>query len=332
MKSSGGEKKGHPARAPRNRTLNLTPGEKKRFFKLLLRNDLFSLPFRSFVNRTILGDCKKILPLFPDSSIDLIFADPPYNLDKNFNGHKFLRQSELDYENWLHGWLPELNRILKPEGSIYLCCDWRSSPTMYTAASKYFKPRNRITWEREKGRGAKKNWKNCSEDIWYLTKSDRYVFHLNEIKIKRRVIAPYRDRGGKPRDWTATPGGDFRLTHPSNIWTDITVPFWSMFENTNHPTQKPEKLLAKIILASSNRGDIILDPFLGSGTTSVTAKKLGRSYIGIEIDENFSCIAEKRLYEAETRPEIQGYYENVFWERNSLPERKKTSEKKSALK
>jgi site-specific DNA-methyltransferase (adenine-specific) len=91
-----------------------------------------------------------------------------------------------------------------------------------------------------------------------------------------------------------------------------------MPENTDHPTQKPEKLVAKIILASSNPGDVVFDPFLGSGTTSVVAKKLGRKYFGVEMDEMYSCLTEKRLKMAETEPSIQGYSNGVFWERNTL--------------
>jgi site-specific DNA-methyltransferase (adenine-specific) len=104
------------------------------------------------------------------------------------------------------------------------------------------------------------------------------------------------------------------------MWTDITIPFWSMPENTDHPTQKPEKLVAKIILASSKPGDIVFDPFLGSGTTSVVAKKLGRQYVGIEIDEQYCCLAEKRLDMTEDEKNIQGYSDGVFWERNTLNE------------
>lgn len=113
--------------------------------------------------------------------------------------------------------------------------------------------------------------------------------------------------------------GNFRDTHPSNFWSDLTVPFWSMPENTDHPTQKPEKLLAKIILASSDPGDVVFDPFLGSGTTSVVAKKLNRQYFGVEIDELYCCFAEKRLKIADNDKNIQGYSDGVFWERNTTP-------------
>ena len=136
------------------------------------------------------------------------------------------------------------------------------------------------------------------------------------------VIAPYRDSNGVPRDWQESGDGSFRDTAPSNLWNDITVPFWSMPENTDHPTQKSEKLLARLILASSDPGMLVLDPFLGSGTTSVVAKKLGRHYIGIEIDEEFCLIAERRLEMVEDDSTIQGFEDGVFWERNTLRRRR----------
>ncbi len=147
--------------------------------------------------------------------------------------------------------------------------------------------------------------------------SDRYTFNVESVKLQRKVVAPYTDLEGRPKDWNRTARGDYRLTHPSNVWTDVTVPFWSMPENTEHPTQKPEKLLAKIILASSNREDIVLDPFLGSGTSAVVARKLGRRYVGIEIDETYCCLALKRLSLAKSYPRIQGYDQGVFWDRNT---------------
>ena len=164
---------------------------------------------------------------------------------------------------------------------------------------------------------AHKNWKNCLEDIWFFTKSKEYTFNIEAVKIQREVIAPYRDKSGAPKDWFEEGDKRYRLTHPSNVWTDISIPFWSMPENTPHPTQKPEKLIAKLVLASSNINDVIFDPFLGSGTTSVTAKKLGRHYIGIEREKQYAAIAEKRLEMAETNPAIQGLENGIFKARNS---------------
>ena len=309
-------------RAPRNRTITLS-SEERSFFRTRLLQLTAPTALAEVLDGTICQDALVALDWLPENSVDLVFADPPYNLTKTFNSRAFSAMSLDEYEAWLMSWLPKIHRLLKPTGSIYLCGDWRSSTAIHRALQRLFIVRNRITWEREKGRGAKRNWKNNSEDIWFATVSDEYTFHVDAVKLMRRVIAPYRDKHGIPKDWNETVHGRFRLTHPSNLWTDITVPFWSMPENTDHPTQKPEKLLAKIILASTNPGDVVLDPFLGSGTTSVTAKKLGRHYIGIEIDEEYCCLAEKRLQLAEKAPSIQGYANGVFWDRNTLAIQKK---------
>jgi len=302
-------------RAPRNRTIELSQREAKTY-----RNNLLYLDEKTDLNKVqnkiICGDAFDSLDRLPRDRFDLIFADPPYNLSKNFGAKSFRRKSLEEYEDWLDLWLKETTRILKPTASIYICGDWRSASAIQRIGTKYFKLRNRISWEREKGRGAKKNWKNASEDIWFFTVTDDYVFNIDAVKIKRRVIAPYKENG-KPKDWEEEKDGNFRVTSPSNFWTDLTVPFWSMPENTDHPTQKPEKLLAKIILASTNKDALILDPFLGSGTTAVVAKKLGRRFIGIETDENYCLIAEKRLALAENDKTIQGFSDGVFWERNS---------------
>lgn len=308
-------------RAPRNRTITLTVEDRLRLVKRL-KEVSASIRREDILDSTICQDIFTILEFLPSAAFDLVFADPPYNLTKDFNGNKF-KQIPLDeYEEWLDSWLPAIRRLIKPTGSIYVCGDWRSSAAIHRVLSKYFIIQNRIIWEREKGRGANTNWKNNSEDIWFATVSDRYTFNIDAVKIKRRVLAPYTDKNAAPKDWLETDEGRFRITHPSNIWTDITVPFWSMPENTDHPTQKPEKLLAKVILASSNEGDVVFDPFLGSGTTSVVARKLHRHYVGVEIDSDYCCLAEKRLELADKEPSIQGYTDGVFWERNTLANQK----------
>ncbi len=271
----------------------------------------------AIIDRTMLGDSLKIMRHLPNEFADLIIADPPYNMDKVFDGKSFKKASDSDYKEYTEEWLKLSLPLLKDTGTIYVCCDWRSSPAVYEVLGRYFKIRNRITWQREKGRGAKANWKNSMEDIWFATKSDRYTFNIDAVKIRRRVIAPYK-KDGKPKDWEETKNGNFRNTCPSNFWDDISVPYWSMSENTAHPTQKPEKLLAKLILASSNEGDTVFDPFLGSGSTSVTAKKLGRHYFGIEQNEKYCVWAEKRLEMADTVKTIQGYSDGIFWERNTI--------------
>lgn len=303
-------------KAPRNKTIELTPKEigqyAKKAIKLSAPADLAQV-----LNKTICQDAFKALDFLPEKSVDLLIVDPPYNLTKNFAGTIFKEMGLTDYKKWLEKWLKKTARLLKDNASIYICSDWKTSIAIPEIAGKYFLLQNRISWEREKGRGAQNNWKNCLEDIWFFTKSKDYTFNLEDVKIQRPVIAPYRDSNGKPKDWIDDGKSKFRLTHPSNIWTDISVPFWSMPENTPHPTQKPEKLIAKLILASSNKGDVILDPFVGSGTTSVTAKKLGRNYIGIEREKEYAAICEKRLELAGINPEIQGFENGIFKIRNT---------------
>ena len=303
-------------RAPRNKTLRLSHSEIKEFSKNFI-------PLKSktsiaaITNKTINQDLFTSLDNLPDSFVDLLFVDPPYNMNKKFNSNSSKEMTTKDYMDWIDTWLSKLVRTLKNTASIYICGDYRSSSAIQQVGEKYFKVKNRIIWEREKGRGSKNNWKNNAEDIWYFTVSDKYIFNLGDVKLKKKVIAPYKING-QPKDWEESKNGNYRLTHPSNIWTDLTVPFWSMHENTDHPTQKPEKLLAKIILASSNEGDFVFDPFLGSGTTSVVAKKLNRNYLGIELDNTFACLSEKRLSLADSDKTIQGYSDKIFWERNSI--------------
>lgn len=302
--------------APRNRTLSLSEQDVKSLTPLLVhKNDLEQ--GGSFVNKTINEKLTDVLPLLPDQFADLIIIDPPYNLTKDFETIKFNATNESKYIDYLNEWLPVVVRKLKPDGSLYMCGDWRCTAAMQKVISQHLTILNRITWQRDKGRGSTKNWKNNMEDIWFAVCNPRkYYFNSEAVKIRRKVMAPYRSNG-EPKDWIETKQGRFRDTYASNLWDDISIPFWSMPENTPHPTQKPEKLIAKLILASSRPEDIVFDPFLGSGTTSVVAKKLNRRYCGVEINTDFCLLAEKRLQIADENKSIQGFEDGVFWERNS---------------
>lgn len=314
-------------RAPRNRTLSLDSSEIPHLKEQILTKENLELKagegsgkiqLEKIINDRVLNcDIFEGLKYIPDEYADLIIIDPPYNLTKNFNGTTFNARSDSDYDKYLESWLPLVCRKLKPSGSLYLCGDWKCTASLQRALEKELTVINRITWQREKGRGAKSNWKNAMEDIWFAVKNpDDYYFNVEAVKIKRRVLAPYKV-DGKPKDWEESEEGNFRLTYPSNFWDDISVPFWSMSENTDHPTQKPEKLYAKLVLASSREGDTIFDPFLGSGTSAVVAKKLSRHFCGIELNEEYSLLAQKRLELAEKDKSIQGFSDGVFWERNT---------------
>ena len=212
-------------RAGRNRTLTLSEGEIPSLESKLL---LPSAPLQQnqITDKTLNGDLLQWLPLLPDSFADLIIIDPPYNLTKNFNGKVFNARSNDSYDEYLATWFPQVCKKLKPNGTLYMCGDWKCTSSLQRAIEKELTILNRITWQREKGRGAKSNWKNGMEDIWYAVKNpEDYYFDVEAVKIKRKVIAPYKV-DGKPKDWEESDEGNFRLTYPSNFWDDISIPFW----------------------------------------------------------------------------------------------------------
>lgn len=312
-------------KAERNRTLTVDAEEIPTLRQHI--SSIGDIKENGIVDALVNGDLYDCIDFIPDNTFDLIIIDPPYNLDKDFNGNKFRSMKEDEYEEYLRSWFYKVCDKLKQNGSLYMCGDWKCTASMQRVIEEKLTIINRISWQREKGRGAKTNWKNSAEDIWFAVKNPKdYNFNVENVMMKRKVIAPYRI-DGKPKDWEETSEGNFRTTYPSNFWDDISIPFWSMPENTDHPTQKPEKLYAKLILASSNPGDIVFDPFLGSGTAAVVAKKLGRHYCGIEINEEYCLWGAKRLLIADSETTIQGYADGFFWERNTLNEqnRKKSN-------
>lgn len=308
-------------KAANNRTLVVSENEKQSLFPYIKTSKQISqIDFRDTL---INADLNDVIDKIPNHIADVIIIDPPYNLTKDFNGITFSARSEEAYEQYLRTWFHKVCQKLKPNGSLYLCGDWKCTSSLQRVMNEELTVINRITWQREKGRGAKSNWKNAMEDVWFGVMNPKdYYFNVEAVKMKRKVIAPYKV-DGKPKDWEETEDGNFRITYPSNFWDDISIPFWSMPENTDHPTQKPEKLYAKFILASSKEGDLIFDPFMGSGTACVVAKKLGRHYLGVEINEEYCLWSAKRLAMAENDKTIQGYADGLFWERNSLAMQKK---------
>ncbi|MBU0926807.1 MAG: site-specific DNA-methyltransferase [Spirochaetes bacterium] len=308
--------------APRNRTIRLSPLEEARYAAMARDpSEMTPAPDGRMrpgdaVDAVFLGDSSEIGPLLPPSSVDLLVADPPYDLPKDFDGERFAPMGHEAYLEYTRAWLGSVLASLKPTASVYVCSDWRSSSAVYLALAERLVVRNRITWKRDKGRSSASNWKNASEDVWFATVGRDYRFDADAVRLRKRVVAPYR-RDGAPKDWTEDETGRWRLTGASNLWEDMTVPFWSMPENTDHPTQKPEKLIARILLASSAPGDLVLDPFLGSGTTAVAAKKLGRRFVGIERSPSYCALALRRLELAEEGARIQGYEGGSFSERQS---------------
>jgi site-specific DNA-methyltransferase (adenine-specific) len=214
----------------------------------------------------------------PDKSIDLIILDPPYNLSMDkwdrFTSEKYIRLLELVSN--------ECKRIIKDRGSLWCFSGWSSIFLVQNQLARNFILLNWIAWDRIKGRGAKYNFISTKEDILMFVNSSDYTFNKLSSNTKKKT-------GGMGKK----NGDEFRKL--SNVWTDISpiVP-WSK-ERMKHPTQKPIKLIERIIKVSSNEGDTILDPFAGSGTTGVACKMLGRNFILIEKEPEYIEIIKSRL-------------------------------------
>lgn len=302
-------------KSERNKTINISLEDSKELFERA-ECPKGKINKETAENLFVHGDFFKVCEQIEDGIFDLVIADPPYNLTKDYGGDIFRKTDRESYTEFTRQWLSEVYRVMTDGATLYVCCDWQTSIIIANILPEFFTVRNRITWQREKGRGAKRNWKNSMEDIWFCTKGENYTFNLNAVKVQRQVLAPYRENG-RPKDWNEGENGNTRLTCPSNFWDDITVPFWSMSENTAHPTQKPEKLIAKLILASSDKNDFVFDPFGGSGTTAVTAKKLRRKYFSVEKNKQYCVWAQERLRRADTDKRIQGYEDGIFLHRNA---------------
>jgi len=222
------------------------------------------------INTIYQGDCLEEMKKIDDNFIDLIIADPPYGI-------------KIDkWDIFSTEWIEECYRILKPTGNICVFAGWSNVLEVRNVLLKYFKERNWIIWDRIKGRGAKYNFISTREDILWFSKSENYTFNKTSSTIKKKT-------GGMGKK----NGDEFRKL--SNVWTDISpiVP-WSK-ERVAHPTQKPLMLMERIIKIFSNENDIILDLFSGSGSTSVASKLLNRKYVGIEKEQEYVDIANKRI-------------------------------------
>ncbi|MCZ6805098.1 MAG: adenine-specific DNA-methyltransferase [Proteobacteria bacterium] len=237
------------------------------------------------------GDVLQVLKTIADSSIDLIFADPPYNIGKDFDGLKE-NWDENDFLNWAYEWIDECHRVLKSEGTFYLMNSTENMPFLDIWCRKKYIVKSRIIWAYDSsGVQAKQYYGSMYEPILMLTKHSKiYTFNYEEIMVEaktgaKRQLIDYRKNPPQPYNTKKVPG---------NVWEFPRVRF-KMEEYEDHPTQKPEALLERIIKASSNIGDVILDPFSGSFSTSAVSKKLNRKSIGIELNETYVKMGIRRL-------------------------------------
>jgi site-specific DNA-methyltransferase (adenine-specific) len=241
------------------------------------------------------GNCLDLIKTIPDKSIDLVCVDPPYMIDyKEWDNHLF--QESKDNSDFMDTWIKECFRVLKDTGSLWSFMGYQNLFSFFKILENYgtVHYENWVIWARTKGRGASKHLKSLREDIIHVTK-DKLTFTWNNIKMLRKNVFPYM-KDGAPRGWFVDEEGNrCRWTGLGNIWV-YTAPFWNFKDDIQvHPSQKPLMLLERLINLSSNEGDTILDPFMGSGSTGVAVLRAKRNFIGMEQNDKFFQIAQERI-------------------------------------
>lgn len=242
--------------------------------------------------RIIHGDALEVLQQIPDESIDLIFVDPPYNIGKNFAGRKDKWKTDKDYLDWCYQWIDLCIQKVKPNGTLYLMTSTQFMPYFDLYVRDKVTILSRIVWSYDSsGVQAKNYFGSVYEPILYCVKNkNNYTFNSDDILVEaktgaKRKLIDYRKDPPQPYKTEKVPG---------NVWYFARVRY-RMEEYENHPTQKPISLLERIIKASSNEGDVVLDPFCGTFTTCFVAQQLKRRFIGIEIQEEYFKIGLRRL-------------------------------------
>ncbi len=275
----------------RSNEFTLFPDERKGYL-LEIEDDLEFQKFYSHTNGTLwLGDSIKWLKSIENESVDLIFADPPYNIKKAV-WDTFESQSQ--YIEWSMQWISEAARILKKTGTLYICGFSEILADLKHPATKYFKSCRWIVWHYKNKANLGSDWGRSHESILHFRKSKDFVFNIDSIRIPygehtlkypnhpQAETSQYGNGKNDKHIWEPNPLG----AKPKDV-LEIPTTCNGMHEKTPHPTQKPEELLRKIILASSSEGDTVLDPFCGSGTTSVCAEQLKRKWLSCDISEEY---------------------------------------------
>ena len=245
------------------------------------------------LNKIYLGDCKKLLKFFPSDSVDLIICDPPYLSTKEKWDKNEVFNEEL---------IKELYRLLKETGNIYVWCGIgeksQSLIRWFSLLRKYFYFKDLITLKKQRGYGMRRGWLYVREEImWFVKNNRKFIWNKNEQYGEEK--SKYTGLGRNKKGQLLNQFGRVRLSEfkrITNIWTDIKEKSTAI--KTRHFTQKPLKAIERIIKLHTRENDIVLDPFLGSGTTALAARNLKRNWIGIEIDKNYVNFALERLMES----------------------------------
>ncbi len=269
------------------------------------------------INSIYEGDNLEIMSKFPDESIDLIYADPPFFSNRQYeviwkDGAEIRAFQDRwkggveHYISWVEPRLRECHRILKKTGSLFLHCDWHANAHLRILLDKIFNNNlvNEIIWCYETGGRATGFFPKKHDTIFWYSKTEKYNFYYNAVALPRDPSTMHEtiltDEKGRQYQRNIKLGKEYRYyldkgTLPNDWWADIQAINPAARERTGYPTQKPLTLLERIIKAASNKGDIVLDPFCGCGTTIISAQKLGRKWIGIDISPTACKLIKKRL-------------------------------------
>jgi site-specific DNA-methyltransferase (adenine-specific) len=251
-----------------------------------------------------IGDAKACLSSLETGTVDLIFADPPYNI-KKAEWDTF--ESQQAYVDWSLAWIEEAARVLKPTGTLYLCGFSEIVADIRLPASKLFEGCRWLIWHYKNKANLGSDWGRSHESILHFRKTKDFTFNIDHVRVpysrhtRKYPEHPQADSSqygkGKKHIWTPHPRG----AKPRDV-IEIPTTCNGMNEKTPHPTQKPEELLRRLVLASSNPGDLVVDPFLGSGTTAVVAEQLGRKWKGCDLSVEYSEWAVKRINAVQQKP------------------------------
>ena len=276
--------------------------------------DVVSLQYDHSNGQLFHGDSREWLKSINDSTVDLVFADPPYNL-KKADWDTF--ESQQAYIDWSMIWIEQASRILKPDGTLFICGFSETLADLKHPASKYFHSCKWLVWHYKNKANLGNDWGRSHESILQFRKSKNFRINIDSIRIPygRHTLKypshPQAKRsnfgdGSVRDDWTPNPLG----AKPKDV-IELPTTCNGSGETTDHPTQKPEELIRKLILSSSKRGDTVIDPFSGSGTTVVVCEQLGRQWKGCDLDSKYNNWAIERLERVRTQSDLQWIEEDL---------------------
>jgi site-specific DNA-methyltransferase (adenine-specific) len=252
----------------------------------------------TYLNTIFNQDAITGMAQIPDASVDLIIADPPYSLGKDYgNGSDKLEAHA--YLKWMEQWIDAALPKLKKTGSLYVFLTWRYSPEIFVLLKQRLQMVNEIIWDRRVPSmgGSVRSFTSVHDTIGFFVKEKGYYFDLDAVRI------PYDAATKKARSRSRFVGAKWLEVgyNPKDLWS-VTRVHKSDPERADHPTQKPLEIIERIIKASCPEGGLILDPFMGSGTTAVAALRCSRQYVGFELNPDYCAIIQARLQSAEAHP------------------------------